>query len=165
MEYGYIYDLVAPRKCSECGDGMYDGFVISDYNAYYCTKECLHKNFSEEEYLEMYDDGDGDSYWTEWELEDTDNEDVELKLEELLKVDRTNLSKSEIDVLNEQISELEHLLKILNEIDSLMSNRLKGIYKCTFCGKEDLSNTKYVEGYIILDSCDTCENDILNNVD
>ena len=29
----------------------------------------LHKNITEEEYLKLYDNGNGDSYWTEWECE------------------------------------------------------------------------------------------------
>jgi len=51
---------------------------------YYCCDECLHKHYSTEEYKEMYDDGNGESYWTEWDDEgSTSNSDqTDLKKEE-----------------------------------------------------------------------------------
>jgi hypothetical protein len=45
---------------------MNEGYVIES-REWYCSDECLHKHVSHEEFLELYDDGDGDSYWTEWE--------------------------------------------------------------------------------------------------
>lgn len=55
------------RKCSNCGKEMNEGYCIDNGLEYYCSDECLHKHYTEEEYEEMYDDGNGDSYWTEWE--------------------------------------------------------------------------------------------------
>jgi hypothetical protein len=55
------------HKCDECGAGMNEGFVIEGGIEYYCADECLHKHVTPEEFLELHDDGDGDSYWTEWE--------------------------------------------------------------------------------------------------
>jgi len=57
-------DLQHSRCCSECGKPMYEGFCIEDGAEYYCSEECLHKHLSEEEYNELYDDGNGNSYWT-----------------------------------------------------------------------------------------------------
>lgn len=54
------------RICSECGHLMDNGYVIESGLEYYCSDECLHKNISEEEYLKLYDNGNGDTYWTEW---------------------------------------------------------------------------------------------------
>lgn len=54
------------RECSECGEIMQSGFVIDNGDAYYCSEECLHKNMTDEEYNELYDNGNGDSYYTEW---------------------------------------------------------------------------------------------------
>lgn len=54
------------RECSECGHLMGNGYVIESGLEYYCSDECLHKNISEEEYLKLYDNGNGDTYWTEW---------------------------------------------------------------------------------------------------
>ena len=54
------------RICSECGKVMYEGFCIDNGAEYYCSEYCLHKNLTEEEYEELYDDGRGDSYWTSW---------------------------------------------------------------------------------------------------
>ncbi len=59
-----------PRTCSHCGKGMHAGYCINSGEKYYCSDECLHEHYTEEEYLEMYDDGNGDSYWTEWEILD-----------------------------------------------------------------------------------------------
>lgn len=55
------------RVCTCCKEKMYDGFVIEDGQYYYCDKECMEKDgLTWEEYLELYDDGDGNSYWTHW---------------------------------------------------------------------------------------------------
>lgn len=55
------------RTCSECGKSMNSGYCINNGEEYYCSDECLHKHYTDEEYDEMYDDGNGDSYYTEWE--------------------------------------------------------------------------------------------------
>ena len=62
------------RKCDECGKGMNEGYVIDAGAAYYCSDECLHKHFTEEEWTELYDDGNSESYWTEWDPEDEEAE-------------------------------------------------------------------------------------------
>lgn len=54
------------RICNECGKIMKQGYCIDGGVEYYCSDECLHKHYTEEEWNEMYEDG-GDSYWTEWE--------------------------------------------------------------------------------------------------
>ena len=58
------------RTCSECGKRMSKGYCIENGFEYYCCDECLHKHYTEEEYLSMYDNGEGDSYYTEWESEE-----------------------------------------------------------------------------------------------
>ncbi len=58
------------RTCSECDKKMMEGYVIDGGLDYYCSDECLHKHFTEEEWEEMYDEGNSESYWTEWEEED-----------------------------------------------------------------------------------------------
>ena len=57
------------RTCNECDKEMTEGYCIENGIEYYCSDECLHKNITEEEYLKLYDNGNGDSYWTEWECE------------------------------------------------------------------------------------------------
>jgi len=59
-------DEVYARKCSECGKEMTQGYCIDGGIEYYCSEECLHKHYTEEEWQEKYEDG-GDSYWTNWE--------------------------------------------------------------------------------------------------
>lgn len=51
-------------KCTECNKPMNEGYCIEDGLEYYCSDECLHKHYSDEEYAEMYDEGN--VYWTEW---------------------------------------------------------------------------------------------------
>ena len=55
------------RICSHCKEEMLEGFCIEDGDAYYCSEDCLLKNMSQEDYDELYDDGNGDTYWTTWE--------------------------------------------------------------------------------------------------
>lgn len=57
---------VFTRRCSECGALMFEGFCVDNGWEYYCSDECLHKHFTEEEWDEMCCDGEGDSYWTQW---------------------------------------------------------------------------------------------------
>ena len=54
------------RCCSVCGRAMTEGYCIENGVSYYCSDECMHTEMTDEEYLELYDDGDGDSYWTDW---------------------------------------------------------------------------------------------------
>lgn len=57
---------VNERYCDECGELMWDGYCIENGMEYYCSDECLHKHYTEEEWDEMYDEGNGDSYYTDW---------------------------------------------------------------------------------------------------
>lgn len=60
----YSYFFTNGRSCCKCGRVMNEGFLIHD-NEYYCSDECLAKDYSDEEYDAIYDAGEG--YWTEWE--------------------------------------------------------------------------------------------------
>ena len=53
------------RVCNECGRPMIEGYVIDGRDTY-CSDECLHKHFKDEEYNELFDDGNSDTYWTTW---------------------------------------------------------------------------------------------------
>ena len=56
------------RTCDHCGKKpMTEGYCIDNGCEYYCSDECLHANISKEDYEKLYDNGNGDSYWTEWE--------------------------------------------------------------------------------------------------
>lgn len=64
------------RTCNCCGkEPLYEGFVIGGGEEYYCSDECLNKEYTPEEIeeLELGED-DSESYWTEW-TEDDDEED------------------------------------------------------------------------------------------
>jgi len=59
------------HRCDACKEVMSQGYVINGGEEYFCSNTCLHTKYSKEEYEEMYDDGEGDSYWTEWTDEPT----------------------------------------------------------------------------------------------
>lgn len=55
------------RFCDECGQLMPEGYCISGGEEYYCSAKCLNVRISPEEWARLYDNGNGDSYWTDWE--------------------------------------------------------------------------------------------------
>lgn len=55
------------RVCSECGKDFTRGYVIEGGLNYYCSDECLSKNITPEEYETLFDEGNGETYWTEFE--------------------------------------------------------------------------------------------------
>ena len=59
------------RECTACSAGMNEGYCIGDGMEYYCSDACLYLHMTPAEYLKLYDDGEGDSYWTTW-YEDPD---------------------------------------------------------------------------------------------
>ncbi len=60
------------RSCDECNAMMMKGFVIEAGLEYYCSEECMHKHITNEEYMNLYNDGEGESYWTDWEYMNCD---------------------------------------------------------------------------------------------
>lgn len=62
----YELDIETHRVCSHCGKVMQEGYCIENGMAYYCSDECLKAEMTWEEYEELYNDGDGDSYYTDW---------------------------------------------------------------------------------------------------
>lgn len=62
------------RTCTHCSRPMTEGYCIENGLEYYCSEVCLHEHYTEEEYLDMYDNGEGDSYWTQWECDDVESE-------------------------------------------------------------------------------------------
>lgn len=55
------------RQCTECSKGMNEGYVIEGGDEYYCSDSCLHKHISPSEFLELYGEGDTQTYYTEWD--------------------------------------------------------------------------------------------------
>jgi hypothetical protein len=60
------------RVCSHCGKGMNSGFMVDNGEQYFCSEPCLHTEYTAKEWLELYDDGQSESFWTEWFQEDED---------------------------------------------------------------------------------------------
>ena len=59
--------MLYARKCSICGCGMNDGYVLDAGVFYYCSDECLRRHYTQKEWDLMVDLGE--SYYTEWEDE------------------------------------------------------------------------------------------------
>lgn len=55
------------RKCNCCNEPMKKGYCINGGEEYFCSDECLDTKYSSEAWELMYDDGNSDSYYTEWE--------------------------------------------------------------------------------------------------
>lgn len=53
------------RICSECKNEMDKGYCLYNGEKYYCSDECLHKNYTNREYLMLYQLDE--AYYTEWE--------------------------------------------------------------------------------------------------
>lgn len=53
------------RRCSECGKLMRTGYCVDMGVAYYCSEECLHSDFTDEEWAAECESND-QSYYTEW---------------------------------------------------------------------------------------------------
>jgi hypothetical protein len=60
------------RKCSCCGKGMNNGYVINDGDEYFCEDACFKQEYKEYD-IEDLELGDSENYWTEWDI-DTDIE-------------------------------------------------------------------------------------------
>lgn len=53
------------RRCSICGRLMQEGYCQDGGYRYYCSDDCLHHDFTDEEWNEECDNND-QSYWTQW---------------------------------------------------------------------------------------------------
>ena len=52
------------RICTNCNAKMSSGYCIGDGEEYFCSDECLHAYYSEEEYEELCKQDA--AYWTHW---------------------------------------------------------------------------------------------------
>ena len=92
------------RECTACGAGMNEGYCIEGGIEYYCSDACLHTEITHEEYMELYADGEGDSYWTDWS-EDPDNFEDEDEPSEQERLNRIALALRKAYELVEEGSE------------------------------------------------------------
>lgn len=53
------------RVCSVCGEWMRQGYCQDMGRKYYCSDECLHTDFTDEEWKRECEEDD-QSYWTDW---------------------------------------------------------------------------------------------------
>jgi hypothetical protein len=61
------------RKCSKCGKGMNEGYLVEGGFEYACSDECFFVDgYTREQFEIDYDDGNGDVFYTEWDEIDED---------------------------------------------------------------------------------------------
>ena len=70
------------RKCDVCGSYMIEGYCIEDGERHYCSDECMTSEMTIEEYNELYNDGEGGSYFTTWEEDINEYNTIKNILEE-----------------------------------------------------------------------------------
>lgn len=115
------------RICTACKKGMNEGYCINDGEAYYCGEACLGDYCTQEEWEELYADGEGDSYWTDWSedpdnFEDEDEDEVDNNGEQASMND-INALRQRVEALAadpdadalERIEALEQLVAALDE--------------------------------------------------
>ena len=71
------------RKCSICGSPVIAGYCVNDGMDYYCSDDCLHMVFTDEEWELVYQTDGG--YYTEWYDEYDENE-MDIICNELLSM-------------------------------------------------------------------------------
>lgn len=138
------------RKCSECKKVMIDGYVIEGGMAYYCSESCLHKNMTQEEFLVLYDDGEGDSYWTEWYEEDEQKEEENMdqfKMFDIVIHESTQFVFQFFDYLDQDNC------RVMDEQEELYTFPISSIKKGTIKDLEDfkLNSAKkfrYLQAYL-----------------
>ena len=52
------------RICTECGEMMIDGYMVDGCDEYYCSDECLYKNYTEEEHQQLCEEDI--IFYTDW---------------------------------------------------------------------------------------------------
>ena len=51
------------RECTECHNIITEGYIIHDGEEYYCSDECLSKNYRDNEFDELYEQGASYARW------------------------------------------------------------------------------------------------------
>lgn len=66
MDFYYDDDSIPEiRRCSVCGKYFQEGYCQGGGEMYFCSDECLHTEFSDEEWKKECE-SDEQSYYTEW---------------------------------------------------------------------------------------------------
>lgn len=54
------------RICKKCGKIVRKGYITPDFD-YYCSDECLHQDYTEEEWAKLNEEYPDDYFYTEWD--------------------------------------------------------------------------------------------------
>ena len=104
------------RICNNCKKRMQEGFVINSGCEYYCSDDCLHTKYTQEEYMELYDEGEGDSYWTDWHGEDEEDDEDDFNYDTTDTSDTWEFVEKHYPnyCSDDDIALIDDLFKILN---------------------------------------------------
>ncbi len=69
------------RKCSICGSPVIAGYCVNEGMDYYCSEDCLHMVFTDEEWEQAYNEDWG--YYTEW-FDEYDDDEIDTICNELM---------------------------------------------------------------------------------
>lgn len=58
------------RVCENCNKQITEGYCIDGGVEYFCSKQCLNTHYTDEEWAEMYDNGNSESYYTTWDKDE-----------------------------------------------------------------------------------------------
>lgn len=62
----YIFEKQYEKHiCTECNTEILEGYIVELMNIKACSKACLEKRISYEDFLIRHDNGNGDAYWTD----------------------------------------------------------------------------------------------------
>lgn len=54
------------RQCSICKRLMQSGWINENDGTYFCTIKCRNTKYTQKEYNDVYDDGNGGFFWITW---------------------------------------------------------------------------------------------------
>lgn len=78
------------RKCSICGSPVIAGYCVNDGMDYYCSDDCLHMVFTDEEWEQAYNEDWG--YYTEW-YDEYDEDEINTICNELMPMWKTETAQ------------------------------------------------------------------------
>lgn len=93
------------RECTACSAGMNEGYCIEGGIEYYCSDACLYTEMTPAEWDELYNDGEGDSYWTDWSEDPNEYLEDEDEVSEQERLNRIAVALREAYKLVEEGSE------------------------------------------------------------
>ena len=75
---------MAVRVCTKCKSIMGEGYIVGGGHAYYCSDDCLHTDYTPEQWADMYDDNQDENYYSLWYDCNVDEDDIQALFNAML---------------------------------------------------------------------------------